>query len=499
MIIKNIIRKPLLLGERCSGIIYRQMTKNDWSKSIDERITSIPQSNGSKIYHRINVRIGFICDEFIYENYKDSCDFVYLSPTNWKDAICSLQCIVITSVWHGLNGEWVNICDSNSISHSVLSAICSRARKLNIPVVFYSKEDPPNFNHFLSIAKYADILFTTAVECIELYKCIFPFRPCYHLPFCINPMLHNPIGIGSHYINNAILFAGSYMRKYPKRTKAQEQLFDFSQKQGLDLVIIDRNYNRNETKYHYPLKYRKNVIHNYSYRDIAKIYKLIPYIINLNSVTNSKSMFANRIYDASACGSILLSNNSVGMAELFTNTITDKNEFISIINCKNKYEMRKSAIRNAYHQNTVFDNIYYILAQIGMIGFVKPNPSVLIVVPSDIEVFYNMFYSQTYLNKEIVVSSKAQLIEKDYDLISLWDNSIYYPPHWIEERVNAFKYTNCDYITSCSSSYTGQEYSNVVQNKHQTLFWRNAYSYSDIVTFSNDTIIENGYLFKEKK
>ena len=84
MFLKNNLKKAFLFFERCSGQIYRKGSNHNWSEWIDNNITSVPLSNGSNIYHRMKMRIGFICDEFIYENYKDVCDLVYLTPENWN-------------------------------------------------------------------------------------------------------------------------------------------------------------------------------------------------------------------------------------------------------------------------------------------------------------------------------------------------------------------------------------------------------------------------------
>lgn len=41
------------------------------------------------------------------------------------------------------------------------------------------------------------------------------------------------------------------------------------------------------------------------------------YVININTVKDSRTMFARRVFEAMACGRIVISNESLGMRELF--------------------------------------------------------------------------------------------------------------------------------------------------------------------------------------
>src|SRR5699024_6336591 len=116
---------------------------------------------------------------------------------------------------------------------------------LDIPTVFYSKEDPVNYDKFLSIAKECKYIFTSAKEVINDYKKYTGNQNVGFLEFGINPLYHNPIGKRLEKTSNKdVIFAGSWMEKYPERNREAATMFDGVIKSKFNLNIIDRNYDR---------------------------------------------------------------------------------------------------------------------------------------------------------------------------------------------------------------------------------------------------------------
>lgn len=490
---KRFIKIPRKLLQTIDNKAYQLKTDHNTANEISQRLQYVPISNGSKIYHKVNVNVGFISDEFLYDNYYDTCTLVHLTPNNWEEKLETVQALIITSVWHGLSGEWNAAYKENSDLFQCLKQLCEKARLLKIPIGFYSKEDPPNFNVFIKIASLADVIFTSAAECIPKYKEIFPEKPCYLLSFCVNPIIHNPIRNDDVAFKNKVLFAGSFMVKYPMRTLQQTNMFDKVIQSGMELTIIDRNFHRGEHKYHYPDEYCKYVVPNFPYKTIAKIYKLFPFVINLNSVSDSETMFASRVYDASASGSLIISNESVGMKKMFPQIAVTEKEISDLFDSNDKDKIRKNLIRSVFRQKTVFENMAFMLEKMNVKTDSLHEPYVSVVVLSKTDHIIKQFNAQSYSYK--IMQTVDQMLSDPCktDMIMLWKEDACFDNHYIEDMVNVFKYTNCDYITSGSSAIHKEGYTDRLQSGYNTLFWSEKFNAQDILKMENNTEIKNGY------
>lgn len=94
-------------------------------------------------------------------------------------------------------------------------------------------------------------------------------------------------------------------------------MFDMVLEQGLELRIYDRVSGRNWPDRHYPERYRPYVLPAVPYERTGEIMNEADYVININSVKDSRTMFARRVFEAMACGRIVISNESDGLQALF--------------------------------------------------------------------------------------------------------------------------------------------------------------------------------------
>ncbi len=62
-------------------------------------------SNGTRYYEPFPYRVGIVADEFIVENYRDTCDLLYLTPTVGEEILRGLSLLLVVSTWHGLANE----------------------------------------------------------------------------------------------------------------------------------------------------------------------------------------------------------------------------------------------------------------------------------------------------------------------------------------------------------------------------------------------------------
>ena len=495
---KRAAKKLLSFPFNIENKIYRFSSDMEFANNIEEQLKMVPISNGSRYYDRINKRLGIICDSFLYQGFRNCCELVYITPQNYEDQLRNVDVLLITSTWHGLNHEWDASYQKHSTTFEAINHIKNLASKLDIPIAFYSKEDPPNFEIFNSIPEGTNVIFTSAVECVEKYNELYPHIPCYHLPFAVNPLLHNPIGMFDHQFSKKALFAGSWMTKYPIRTQEQKNIFDWLLQSNWELIIVDRNYNRHNRNYYYPTKYRKYIVPNYNYSDIAKMYKLFPLIINVNSVSDSETMFAGRAYDASASGGMIISNNSIGMKRLFP--------YIRIIGSYEDLEhvlslsqpeidaIRLKGVRETYRLPTVYDVVRIIFEKAQNESMKASQRSVLVVankITASIEYDFN---NQSYTSKQLVCKNLDTFDMAKFDMVAFWDCDDKYYSRYLEDMINGFRFTNCDFVTKPFEG-NGHVFTESMVKKTRSVFWLKQYTISELLNLPNyDLELSNGYL-----
>lgn len=477
----------------------------DFFNSIKEKLDSIPESNGCRYYKKINVTIGIIADEFLMNSYKGVADFVYITHSNYKLYEDKLDVLFIASAWRGLNEEWKGLANPASNKRNKVFEIIEFYKKKNTKVVFYSKEDPVNYDRFIGIAKECEYIFTTCKEKIESYKkdCNNENVEC--LEFSVNPLYHNPIGSRMFKKRNEVIFSGSWYEKYPHRIEDMKMIFDGVVDSNLGLKLIDRNYSLNLEQHFFPEKYLKYISPSISHEYLQKVHKLFNWAINFNSIKDSYTMFANRIYELQAIGNALLSNYSVGVNNLFPNVflINEKNEVKEILNNlsdKEVYEHQVAGIRSVMSSETAYDRIQEMLSKIG-VNYNVEERKVLVIVNNITNKIKKMFDKQSFENKSIIESKdfNDNILSK-YDIVAFFDENISYGRYYIEDMVNAFKYTDSDYITK--DSYLNGDniedgiqhnYVNIIKDKNKTLFWAKSFNAKQLKSFKGTFNLNNGY------
>ena len=479
-------------------------TNKKQRENLLKLLDNIPESNGSKYYKPLDFTVGIVADSFLYENFIDTCNLKNLTPDNWFSVLPDLDCVIVTSTWHGINNEWTGLSNPNSDICKKLKYLIEKTKETHCPVIFYSKEDPVNFKWFKDYAQNADFIFTSSENSVCEYKKIYPNIPVDIMPFAISPKIHNPIGMSDCFSNNRVFFAGSWMTKYPKRTQSQKDLFDWISELAFDFDIADRNFQRYNIRYQYPFKYLSHVIGDFSYRDIAKLYKLYPWTINLNSITECNTMFARRVYDATVCGTLLLSNESIGMEKLFPevfviNNFDDLKHAFSI--SKEEFEIRRlCGIRRTFRLGTVYEKMEIMLNSVGINNTKKNKHKVGVILCSNIENYFDyikMYNNQTYENKCLIISESQIYMLSDCDIVAFWGCKRIYDKYYLEDMINAFKYTNCDYITK--DKFRKQHtYTDEITDIYATIFWKDSLSHISKEIEIEHLNMPNGYIIDDK-
>jgi len=277
------------------------------------------------------IKIAVISDEMTWQNLQDDFDTIFLTPKNWRQALGTYQpdFLFCESAWSGLEKYkhcWrLQIYKSEKYifnNRKTLFQILEDCKRHNITTVFWNKEDPFFFNHkdynFSDTALSFDQIYTTAVECVARYVSL-GHKQVDTLMFGYNPRLFFP-PIEENRENIAV-FAGSWYGEQKERCHDLSLIFDEVLKRGIPLHIYDRQWQSAKADFEFPEKYRPFVKKGISYEKLGAVYRQARYVINVNTVKESKTMFARRVFEAMACGAIVISNESQGLREIFSERI----------------------------------------------------------------------------------------------------------------------------------------------------------------------------------
>ena len=453
---------------------------NEFQELI-EKSGNLSVSNGCRFYSSYTCHVGIVCDEFVYRNYEPVCPLQYL-PANWReDMLTGLDLVLVVSPWRGIDQSWTGVSLASSWARESLLRLLRSCRRRGIPAVFYSKEDPPNYHIFLPFAREAEVVFTSAAECIPAYQRDCGHDRVYPLLFAVNPLVNNPIEANRFKMEqNAVLFAGSWMKKYPQRIREQELLFQWIRKTGVPFHIMDRNSERRDPAYRYPIRWQKYRMPAVPYVSLPGMNKLHDWVLNLNSVTDSLSMFSMRVYDALACGCPVLSNESVGMErrlpEVRVIRSGEELEAVFSMTRKERDALRMAGIRRVMGGNTVFDRGAEFLGTCGVSAVVIRRKAAVLAMGSEEETadLRSQFQSQTYEDKLFITDAEKLFSLSGISAVALWKGGRKYDPFFLQDCMDAFKYTDCDWVTAYreeASEDTSFVFTEKVPDPCAAVFW----------------------------
>ncbi len=262
------------------------------------------------------LRVACILDDFTYHQMREELDLVPVELERWYEPFKEpVDAFLVESFWRGSGGKWAGIAyHYNPKERELLRKIVHWCRAAGIPTVFWNKEDPVHFDEFVDLAIEFDHVFTTDAGCVEKYKAMG--KDARVLMFAAQPSLHNPIEVFDER-KDRVCFAGSWIPLYPERTADFERIVDVIADYGLD--IYDRNLTRGDPRYAYPEKYRGMIKGTLKGDEILQAYKGYRFGLNMNSVKDSETMLARRVFELMACNTPVLSNDSLALRTLFGN------------------------------------------------------------------------------------------------------------------------------------------------------------------------------------
>lgn len=285
------------------------------------------------------INVAAIMDTFTYNSFSNEFNIHIIEPDNWEQ-IFSLNDIDIffcESVWRGVGRE--NIVDGHAVENEyrawagkiavkldagtkkeeTIFEILEYCKKENIPTVFWNKEDPPSFDRFIDVALKFDYIFTTDENCVKKYH-YMGHENVNTLLFATQPKMFNPIEQKSR--SDKIIFAGSWPSKYRKRCEDMNNIFHKVLDAGYELKIYNRNSEKEDPQFQYPEEYQKYVYPKVEHYQVPQVYKEGKIGININTIQNSNTMFARRIFELMSSNTYVITNYSQGVYDIFRDNVT---------------------------------------------------------------------------------------------------------------------------------------------------------------------------------
>jgi len=394
------------------------------------------------------IRVACVLDEFSYEGFRLEGEFLQLEPETWEKAVRQFNpdLLLVESVWEGKNRSWRH--RFFSPIDTTLQDIVAWCKRRNIPTVFWNKEDPPNFRLFLNNARVFDYVLTTDINCIPKYKSSLPHDRIDVLQFAAQPLIHNPINRNKLRAGQ-LAFAGTWHQlKYPQRRKNMEIML--RQAALYDLTIFDRmsSFSAN-SPYRYPEEFRPYIAPALSYREMIQAYKKYDVFLNVDSVTDSSTMFSRRIFELLAAGTPVISSYAKGIVECFSDVVmichTEK-DWCEALNCilTNRSVRDRLSLkgqRAVFAQHTYRHRFKQILDMAG-IASLAPEQSAAVVAfvrnRWNLRSVLNNYLRQSYLNKRLYLFTNRTywLGEEKADILRDAHIEVCSMPGWSSANLN---------------------------------------------------------------
>lgn len=359
------------------------------------------------------LKIAGVMDEFTYHSYAPEAKILQLHPENWENQLVEFapDILFIESAWQGLDGLWKT--KISNAKEEIRGAI-EWCKKNGVPTLFWNKEDPVHFGTFLPIAGLVDYVFTTDIDCIPRYKRKLGHNHVYLLPFAAQPKTHNPIE--KYDRKDAFNFAGSYYLRYPERQRDFASLIDTVGKYRA-VEIYDRNFDNPHPHYTFPEKYRRFILGKLPFSEIDKAYKGYKFGINMNTIKQSQTMFARRVFEMLACNTVVVSNFSRGVRLLFGDLVVSSDNASQLQSqvqqyCESEISYRKFrllGLRKVFSEHTYAHRLAYIKSKLTGQAYEFQRAHLYVVSRVDNEAELNYirenFERQTYTNKSLLLIS----------------------------------------------------------------------------------------------
>ena len=385
----------------------------DTTSFIDFPVLPVPVAGSAR------PTVAAILDTFTEYALRHEVDLVLVSPKSWRAQLERRRpvCLFVESAWRGNNGVWRDrIVGYEGLEDNLLREVLEYCRSAGIPTVFWSKEDPPHFDNFLGAAREFDHVFTSDADCVPRYREALGHDLIYVLPFAAQPRIHNP-SRERGWPRYPVCFAGSWVsRRYPERAEALKTLVGrrhapraahLRPQPGAAWSSVLTTASRTQ--------YVKAIRGTLTYDEMLTAYRCYDVMLNVNTITESPTMFARRVFESLACGTPVVSQDSIGMRGMLgehvrvTRSAEETAGHIEELLGDEEARSREGhlAYRHVHENHTYRHRMNEVFSRIGVepLGTGPPPVSVLMPTmrPDNIANCLDNFRKQTYENKELIL------------------------------------------------------------------------------------------------
>ena len=287
--------------------------------NLQEAFPAAPRSDRRPVFN--GLRVGTILDEFSAESFGYEWATVPLKRDGWASQLDMVDFVFIESAWNGNGGDWKFKLTGTAGPSPEIVELLDSCRQHGIPTVFWNKEDPPHFDDFLPLAELFDVVFTSDVRLVDKYSELLGHERVAPLAFAAQPAIHSPVRPAHNFAARDIAFAGMYFtHKFPERRAQMDLLLGAADKvsprmeHGLEIFS---RFLGDDERYQFPGNLAERVVGSLPYRNLLTAYKNYKVFLNVNSVVDSPSMCARRIFEIIAAGTPVVSTPSAATKRFF--------------------------------------------------------------------------------------------------------------------------------------------------------------------------------------
>ncbi|WP_290659054.1 glycosyltransferase [Kocuria sp.] len=272
---------------------------------------------------RPDITAAVVLDDFTADAFSHEWNIIRLRRDDWVSQMKGqkIDVLFVESAWHGNGDQWARLIGKQRSYSPELRDLIVWCRASGIPTVFWNKEDPPHYADFVGSAGLFDLVLTTDSNKIPQYRKDLGHDAVAVMPFAAQTEIHSPARNGVERDVRGVAFGGMYFaHKFPQRRDQMKLLLggaiDAEKKTGDRLEIFSRYLGEIE-KYQFPGELGEHVVGSLSYDRMLRAYRAYEVFLNVNTVTNSPTMCARRLFEITACGTSVVTTPSAAVREYF--------------------------------------------------------------------------------------------------------------------------------------------------------------------------------------
>ena len=316
-----------------------------------------------------DLRVALIADEFTRLNLAATCTVCDLGAEDWRERIDGFEpdLLFVESAWRGREGSWHRRLTNEDPTFRDLMDAFDHA---GVPRVFWNKEDPIHFDGWIPVASRFDHVFTTDLESIPRYVTMLGHERVGCMPFACAPELTGPLREEPR--RDGYAFAGSYYHRYPDRARDFDTIADLAAASS-ELTIYDRNYDSDQAEFAFPERYAPYLEPALPFDRIDEAYKGYAFGINMNSIKQSPTMFARRVFELIASRTAVVGNYAHGVRLLLGDLTVSSDGAPTLRERMNELEdpeacerLTRRALRKVLAEHTYAHRLHDVCGAVGI-------------------------------------------------------------------------------------------------------------------------------------